>query len=170
MQLLIKDAARRLRAFGKASIIQRADHLPDRFIDKANGIGEAGARCRFGIGIAAASELLPNADSLEVHSKQRRRAESNFAGMIVSPNFVENCADLNAIIPFHSFDGRREIRFRRKDVGAGLVEKLSPSSVLIRATLPGVKAELISGAKKSSTLVPGSLNGCVLGSLPLIMS
>jgi hypothetical protein len=58
----------------------------------------------------SASELLPNADSLEVHAKQRRRAEPKFASMIVSPNFVENCTDLDAIIPFDPLDGPREIR------------------------------------------------------------
>ena len=40
----------------------------------------------------------------------------------------------------------------------------------IKLMLARLKSELISGAKKSSALVPGPLTGCVVGLLPLMMS
>jgi hypothetical protein len=53
-------------------------------------------------------------------------------------------------------------------VGAGAVE-WRPTDA-IRLILAALRSELISGAKKSSTLVPGPLVGLVAGALPLMMS
>jgi hypothetical protein len=75
-------------SFGQSPAVQCAYHLPDRCIDKRNGVGEAVARCRCRIFVAAALELLPDADGLEVHAKQHRRAAWEFAGMIEAVDFA----------------------------------------------------------------------------------
>ena len=45
-------------ASGEAPVMQRVDHLADRFIDKLNSIFEAGVWCRKGIGVAVACEFF----------------------------------------------------------------------------------------------------------------
>src|ERR1700732_5054015 len=55
-----------------------------------------------------------DADGLEVHPKQHRRAERACAGMIEASDVVGNGLNLDAVIPFHAWNRPGEIRTRRK--------------------------------------------------------
>src|SRR3984893_12039198 len=86
------------------AILQRTDHLPDRGIDKLDGIGEVGCWCGDRVGITGNLELLPDADRLEVHAKDCRDAQTGFPGVVETIDLVESSPHFEAVVKLDSID------------------------------------------------------------------
>ena len=93
----------------EVAFVERRDHLADRGIDERDGIGEIWARRGERIGVAAALELLSDADGLKVHAEQCRGAQMLGPGMIEAVDLGENGLNLDAVIPLDGLDRAGEI-------------------------------------------------------------
>src|SRR5262249_40823193 len=64
----------------------------------------ASARRAATIGIAVTSQLLRDADRLEVHAEDRRHAHFSGAGVVLAGNFVQQRLNLEVIVRFSQRD------------------------------------------------------------------
>src|SRR5215467_9285894 len=81
-------------------VVEGRQHLSDRPIDKTDGISKPRTWCASAVEVAITSQLLSDADRLEIHAENRRRAHSLSTCVIEASDLVQNGAYLDPVVPF----------------------------------------------------------------------